>query len=231
MNHISIKEMPANERPYEKLLKHGAENLEDAELIAVILRSGTEKYSVLEIARSILSHPLVNNNLEALHRLVFSDLCKINGLGKVRSLQFLASVELSRRISKAKAFSNLSFTRPETIADYYMEDMRHLTYEKVIVTFLNSRGDFIGDKEVFKGSVNASVASPREVFIEAVRHDAVSIVLLHNHPSGDPAPSKEDILLTDRLIKAGALIQIPLVDHIIIGNHSYYSFREKRELF
>ena len=231
MGHIPIRELPENERPYEKLMKHGAQSLEDSELIAVLLRSGTEKHSAIEIARSILSHPLVNNNLDALHHLQYSDLRKVSGLGKVRSLQLLAAIEFARRISKAKALTRLAFTKPETIAQYYMEDMRHLTYETVIAAFLNSRGDFLGDKEVFRGSVNASVASPREVFIEAVRHDAVGVVLLHNHPSGDPMPSREDILLTKRLIQAGEVLAIPLVDHIVIGDNRYYSFREKENLY
>ena len=166
-----------------------------------------------------------------MHHLQYADLRKIGGLGKVRSLQFLATIEFARRISKAKALTRLTFTKPETIAQYYMEDMRHLTYETVIAAFLNSRGDFLGDKEVFRGSVNASVASPREVYIEAVRHDAVGIVLLHNHPSGDPLPSREDILLTKRLIQAGEVLSIPLVDHIVIGDNRYYSFREKENLY
>lgn len=227
MKHISIKEIPKEERPYEKLYKRGACNLEDSELLAVLIRSGTAEHSALEISRNILSDPVVNHNLENLHKLRLNDLLKINGLGKIRAIQFLAIIELSRRLAKAKAQKNLSFSRPETIADYYMEDMRHLSYEKVIVIFLNSRGDYIGDAELFKGTATASLASPREVFIEALKHEAVNIVLLHNHPSGDPTPSKDDWILTENLSKAGRMIHIPLVDHIIIGNMKYYSFNEK----
>lgn len=231
MNHISIKEIPEEERPYEKLYKRGVENLENSELMAVLLRSGTKKSSALEISRSILSHPLVDNNLENLHRLSVKEFSGIAGLGKVRSAQFIAVIELARRISKAKARSQLSFAHPKTIADYYMEDLRHLSHEKVIVVFLNSRGDYIGDKELFKGTATASLLSPREVFVEAVRHDAVNIVLLHNHPSGDPTPSKDDWFITEKLIESGKILQIPVVDHIIIGNKKYYSFNEKGCLF
>lgn len=227
MNHIPIKDIPKEERPYEKIFKRGANNLEDSELLAVLIRSGTADYSALEISRNILSNPVINNNLENLHKLRLNDLLKINGFGKIRALQFLAIIELSRRLAKAEASKHLSFTRPETIADYYMEDMRHLSYEKVIVIFLNSRGDYIGDAELFKGTATASLASPREVFIEAVKHEAVNIVFLHNHPSGDPTPSKDDWILTENLAKAGRMLQIPLVDHIIIGNKKYYSFSEK----
>lgn len=231
MKHISISEMPKNERPYEKLFNRGVENLEDFELLAILIRSGTGSNSAIEIAREILSHPQVNNNLMNLHKLRISDLCKIGGLGKVRSAQFMSVIELARRISKSQAKNTLSFNKPSTIADYYMEDLRHLSYEKVIVVFLNARGDFIGDKELFKGTATASLASPREVFIEAVKNEAVNIVFIHNHPSGDPSPSKEDWTLTEKLISAGRLLQIPLIDHIIIGNKKYYSFNENKGLF
>ena len=195
--------------------------------MAVLIRSGTAKKSALEISRSILSDSIVNNNLENLHKLRLKDLIKLSGLGKIRAMQILAVIELSKRLAKAKAADLLSFSRPATIADYYMEDMRHLSYEKVIVIFLNARGDYIGDAELFKGTATASLASPREVFIEALKHEAVNIVLLHNHPSGDSKPSKEDWILTDNMAKIGKMLQIPLVDHIIIGNMNYYSFNEK----
>lgn len=226
MNHIPIKEIPVEERPYEKIEKRGVENLLDSELLAVLIRSGTAKKSALEISRSILSDPIVNNSLENLHKLRLKDLIKLSGLGKIRAMQILAVIELSKRLAKAKAAPQLSFSRPATIADYYMEDMRHLSYEKVIVIFLNARGDYIGDAELFKGTATASLASPREVFIEALKHEAVNIVLLHNHPSGDPNPSKEDWTLTDNMSKTGKMLQIPLVDHIIIGNKNYFSFNE-----
>lgn len=228
MKHISIKEIPEDERPYEKLYKRGAKSLEDSELLAVLIRSGTSKKSALEISRSILSDPMVNKNLENLHKLRLNDLLKIEGLGKIRAMQFLAIIELSRRLAKSTALNKLTFSEPKTIADYYMEDMRHLSYEKVIVIFLNSRGDYLGEKELFKGTATASLASPREVFIEALKFEAVNIVFLHNHPSGDPKPSKEDWILTDNLVKIGKMMQIPLVDHIIIGNMKYYSFSENR---
>ena len=227
MNHIPIKEIPVEERPYEKIEKRGVESLLDSELLAVLIRSGTAKKSALEISRSILSDSIVNNNLENLHKLRLKDLIKLSGLGKIRAMQILAVIELSKRLAKAKAADLLSFSRPATIADYYMEDMRHLSYEKVIVIFLNARGDYIGDAELFKGTATASLASPREVFIEALKHEAVNIVLLHNHPSGDSKPSKEDWILTDNMAKIGKMLQIPLVDHIIIGNMNYYSFNEK----
>lgn len=231
MRNVSIKEIPEDERPYEKIYNKGVEYLDNYELIAVLLRSGTSKSSVIEISQNILSHPLVDNNLENLHKLRLSDLTKITGLGRIRSAQFIALIELSRRISKARAKKLLSFSNPKTIADYYMEDLRHLSYEKVIIVFLNSRGDYIGDKELYKGTATASLASPREVFIEAIKHEAVNIVFLHNHPSGDPSPSKDDWLLTESLINAGKLLQIHVIDHIIIGNQKYYSFNEKGCLF
>lgn len=231
MKHIAINELPPNERPYEKLFNKGVRNLEDFELLAIFIRSGNSNSSALEIARKILSHPSIDNNLMNLHKLRIGDLCSIDGIGKIRSAQFVSLIELARRISKASAKSLLSFKDPSTIADYYMEDLRHLSYEKVIVAFLNARGDFIGDKEMFKGTATASLASPREVFIEALKNDAVNIVLIHNHPSGDSSPSKEDYQLTEKLLIAGKMIQIPLIDHIIIGNKNYFSFCENKSLY
>jgi len=226
MTHISIKEIPKEERPYEKLLKLGVENVSNAELLSILLRNGTNKNSVLDISRNLLAHPLVKWNLENLHKLRYKDLLKLDGLGKVKAIQILAIVELSKRISRSIAEKVVSFTNPVSIANYYMEDLRHLSYEKVIVVFLNARGDLIGDAELSKGTATASLASPREVFIEALKNEAVNVVFIHNHPSGDPTPSKDDILLTEGLIKAGKLIQIFLIDHIIIGNKKYYSFNE-----
>lgn len=136
--------------------------------------------------------------------------------------------ELSRRISKRFAVSEIvSFLNPEAVARYYMEDMRHMEQEQLYAMFLDTKNGLIKDIMISKGTVNASVASPREIFIEALKHRAVGIILAHNHPSGDPTPSREDCLLTKRVKEAGSLIGIQLLDHVVIGDHSYSSFKKE----
>ncbi len=138
--------------------------------------------------------------------------------------------ELSKRLAKSTASTALSFDRPETIASYYMEELRHCTQEITKIIYLNTKAKYIGETDISKGTVNASIITPRELFIHALQMGAVSIVLLHNHPSGDPTPSSEDVLITRRIKEAGKIIGIDLVDHIIIGNQAYISFNEQRIL-
>ena len=161
-----------------------------------------------------------------IHQLTFDKLKSIKGIGKVKAVQILCLSELAKRLSKAKAKERLSFTLPSSIADYYMEEMRHQKQEHMKLLMLNTKSKLIGETNISKGTVNAALVSPRELFIEALDKEAVSIILLHNHPSGDPAPSTNDILLTKRVKDAGALIGVELLDHIIIGNNCYMSFCE-----
>lgn len=154
-------------------------------------------------------------------------LMKIPGIGNVKAVQILCLCEMARRIAKSKAKEPLCFDRPDTIASYYMEDMRHLRQEELKLLMLNTKSKLLGETIISKGTVNMSVISPRELFIEALQKDAVMIILLHNHPSGDPEPSREDILVTKKIAKAGELIGITLIDHIIIGDRSYVSLAEK----
>lgn len=153
---------------------------------------------------------------------------KLDGIGLVKGLQLCCIGELSRRIWRRKSQEiRPSFRQPEEIADYYMEEMRHLEQEEVRVMFFDTKQILIRDVLLSKGTVNASLISPREVLIQALRHGAVTMILVHNHPSGDPTPSKEDAALTKRLSQAGSVVGIPLIDHIIIGDLQYLSFREK----
>ena len=156
---------------------------------------------------------------------------KIKGVGKVKGIQLLCIGELSRRIGKKqKGINRISFEHPSQISDYYMEDMRHLEQEEIRVMFLNTKQGLIKDLLISRGTVNASVMTPREILIEALRCCAVSMVLVHNHPSGDPSPSRADLMLTERVKEAGVLIGITLIDHIIIGDRQYLSFREQKIL-
>ena len=224
-NH-TMKELEKEDRPYEKCLQKGANSLSDAELLAVILRSGIKGKNSLELARTLLKSNTGEEGLLNIHQLTFEKLKSIKGIGKVKAIQILCLSELAKRLSKAKAKEKLTFTLPSSIADYYMEEMRHQKQEHMKLLMLNTKSKLVGETNISKGTVNAALVSPRELFIEALSKEAVSIILLHNHPSGDPSPSTNDILLTKRVKDAGALIGVELLDHIIIGNNCYMSFSE-----
>ena len=225
-NPHSMKSIPQDERPYEKCLARGAESMTDAELLAVILRTGSKGESALELSRKVLTLNGEDSGLLGIYHMSISDLMGIRGLGKVKAVQLKCLAELSKRFAKAQFSADVCFKDPDTVARYYMEELRHLEQEVMILVMLNSKGYLIKDQMISKGTVNASLISPREIFLEAVRHQAVSILLLHNHPSGIPDPSKEDILFTKRVIEAGKMLGIDLLDHIIIGDCQAVSMRE-----
>lgn len=218
-----IKDMVEEQRPYEKCEKRGVESLTDIELLAVLLRSGTRNLNSLEVAKKVLYPDGKKGGLICLHDLSVAQLMKIPGIGRVKALQIICIVELSRRLSKSSALKGPDFSSPSKIAEYYMEDMRHYKQEHMKLLMLNTKSRLLGETVISKGTVNASLVSPRDLFIEALQKNAVGIILLHNHPSGDPTPSREDILLTKRIKEAGHLIGIELLDHIIIGNNCYAS--------
>lgn len=222
-----MKEIYEEERPYEKCLRFGPENLTDTELLAVLLRTGTRGDSALSLARKILHPDLMQQGILSIHSWSYEQLLKIKGIGKVKAIQILCICEFAKRLAKASAGKELDFHTPATIANYYMEDMRHRKEERMKLLLLNTKSRLIGETEISKGTVNAAIVSPRELFIEALQKNAVSIILLHNHPSGDPKPSREDILVTKKVQEAGWLIGIELLDHIIIGNNCYVSFKEQ----
>lgn len=227
-DNFTMKEMPEEERPYEKCLCYGARNLTDVELLAVLLRSGTKGVNSLELARNILYSQSGDASILNIHHLTLQKLKKIKGIGTVKAIQILCLSELAKRLAKASAKEGLVFNLPSTIAEYYMEEMRHQKQEHMKLLMLNTKSKLIGETNISKGTVNASLVSPRELFIEALECNAVSIILLHNHPSGDPTPSTNDILITKRVKEAGDLISIDLLDHIIIGNNCYISFSEQQ---
>ena len=223
----TIKEMYREERPYEKCEQYGAENLTDAELLAVLLRTGTKGENSLQLAKRILHPDFAQEGILNIHQWSMEQLLEIKGIGSVKAIQILCLSELAKRLSKAEAQSGLNFSAPETIAQYYMEDMRHRKKEAMKLLLLNSKTKLIGESELSLGTVNTTLVSPREVFVEALRRNAVAVILLHNHPSGDPTPSKQDILITRRVTEAGRLIGVELLDHIIIGDNCFISLRDK----
>ncbi len=225
----TIKEMEAQERPYEKFRHWGSEALSDRELLAIILRSGTRGENALELAGRLLYHERLDGLLD-LHKYTFESLRQIKGIGDVKATQILCLIELGKRLAKARAKLPLCFSDPRTVAEYYMEDLRHQPREILKLLMLNTKAALIAEKDISVGTVNASLVSPREVFIEALAVGAVSIILLHNHPSGDPTPSLEDGKVTRRIKEGGALLGVELLDHIVIGDRRYYSFRQEEKL-
>lgn len=228
MEHIKMKDMPANDRPYEKCLRMGPESLSDGELLAVIIRTGSRRFSSLKLAQQVLELNYPEDGILGLCRLSLSELKKIDGIGDVKGIQLLCIGELSKRISRRSAMiRSIAFDRPEAVVDYYMEEMRHLAQEHLYIMLLNTKHMLIRDVLISKGTVNASLASPREIFIEALRYQAVGIILVHNHPSGDSTPSREDCLMTRRVAQSGSLIGIQLLDHIVIGDNNFCSLKKE----
>lgn len=225
-----IQQLQKEERPYEKCMEQGPDSLTNAELLAILLRTGTKGQNVLELARYLLGPECGNEGLLNIHYFTLEQLRKIKGIGGVKAVQILCLSELAKRLAKTAAKEGMIMNEPSTIAAYYIEDMRHKKQEHMKVLMLNAKSKFLGEKDISKGTVNASLVSPRELFIEALEKNAVSIILLHNHPSGDPTPSQNDLLVTKRVQNAGALIGIDLLDHIIIGNNCYISFAEENLL-
>ena len=225
-NSQTMKSLPKQERPYEKCWRSGAGSLTDAELLSVILRTGSRGEPALELSRRILSLS-PKGGLLGIYHISLQDLIKVRGIGPVKSVQLKCIAELSRRMAKEQAGSALSFTDPQTIAEYYMEDFRHEEQEKLMALLLNNRGGLLGEEIISKGTVNGTMVTPREIFLCALAHHAVSVILVHNHPSGDPTPSREDMLLTNRVKESGELLGIELLDHIIIGDHCYTSMLEQ----
>lgn len=225
----TIRELPKSERPYEKCIHEGAGALSDGELLAVILRSGTKGSSSLSLANEILntmqqsSYPGL---LGILHSSL-SDLMKIRGIGKVKAVQLKCIGELSKRIATSAARTQLCFDRPVSVAKYYMEQLRHEEQELMICMMLDSKNHLLGEQLLTRGTVNATLITPREVYMEALRYHAVCLILIHNHPSGDPHPSQCDAEVTERMFQAGELLGIRLLDHIIIGDQKYFSFQER----
>jgi DNA repair protein RadC len=223
----TMKSIPKEERPYEKCLRNGAGSLSDAELLAVILRTGSRGESALDLSRKILAHQGKGDGLLGIYHMSISDLTGIKGLGKVKAVQLKCIAELSKRIARASFSDGVILNSPSAAAEYYMEELRHQEQEILVLAMLNSKGRLIQDKVVSKGTVRSSLISPREIFIEAMKHQAVSILLLHNHPSGIPDPSRDDLALTLRVKEAGEMIGIELLDHIIIGDRQAVSMREQ----
>ncbi|MBU3803372.1 MAG: DNA repair protein RadC [Candidatus Cellulosilyticum pullistercoris] len=227
-NQVLISE----EMPYEKFEKYGLEALTNSDLLAILLRTGTKEMNVKQLAQYLLAYSTKGqkSSLISLYEFSYEQLQGIKGIGKIKALQIMSLLELSKRIAKERHEPNTKISSPRILSQYFMEALRHEQKECFIVTFLDAKCKMIGYKMISTGSLTASVVHPREVYKIAIQKSAYSIIVLHNHPSGDPSPSKEDIQITERLKKVGELIGIPLLDHIIIGDGIYKSLKEESYL-
>jgi len=222
----TIKDLPLDDRPREKLLLRGAHNLSDAELIAILLRTGKRGKSVLEIARELLKR---EGTLAGLASKSIESLQKVAGIGKDKSATLAAAFELNRRIqSQARLLSNKKITSPQDVAEIFIPLLRDELKERFIVVCLNSSNKIIKQETISIGNLNSSIVHPREIFKVAIDCLSASIILVHNHPSGNLEPSNEDISITKKIVEAGKLMDIPVFDHLIVASEGYTSFVEKR---
>ncbi|MEG0804951.1 MAG: DNA repair protein RadC [Lachnospiraceae bacterium] len=228
LEHTTLKDFPLSENPYEKCRLYGADYLTDAELLAVLFRSGTRGKDAICVARDFLS--VGCKNLLNLYHLSMEEMQEISGIGKIKAIQLKCMAELSARLRQADLSSRVTLNSAQAIADYYMESLRHKEKEHLLMVMMDTKCNYLGDAMISIGTVNASLISPREIFLKAFEKKAVQIILVHNHPSGDPTPSREDVAVTEQILQCGDLLGIMLLDHIIIGDNKYVSFKEKKLL-
>lgn len=224
---LRIKDMPPTERPREKFALHGPGSLSDAELLAIFFGSGSKGVNAIELGRKLIEE---HETLRGIARCNLQQLMKTTGVGPAKATQLAAAFELGNRLASEK-ISRTKLDNPESVYDLLGQPMGSLNYESLRVLLLNTRYHLIRAEEVSHGSLNESVAHPREILLPAIVHSAFALILVHNHPSGDPSPSKADRDLTRRLASLCQELQVQLVDHIIIGlpeagREPYFSFRE-----
>ncbi|MDH5763148.1 MAG: DNA repair protein RadC [Nitrospinota bacterium] len=222
----SIKHWPEDERPRERLVKYGGEALSEAQLLAILIGSGdrSAKKSAVDICRDLLKS---FDNLSNLDRASVHELCQVKGIGLAKAAQIKAALEVGKRMASTRSSNHKKMNTSRALVDYFAPFMNNLRKEVVKIALLDNKLHIINDFVISEGSVDSSIVHPREVMIPAIRESATKIVLLHNHPSGDPTPSRADIEITHRVSKAGNIIGIQLLDHIIIGGTEYYSFADE----
>jgi len=222
-SHRSIKELSEDDRPRERLKKFGVSNLSDSELLAVLIRSGTKGYSAIEVARDMISKHSTLSNIASSD---FSEFKRFKGLGETKAITLAAAFEIGKRLQSEPFELKEKVQKPQDIANYYIPILRNEKAEVFRTLLLNSANKIFRNIEISRGILNASLVHPREVFKIAISESAASIILLHNHPSGNPEPSKEDIHITRQLVDSGKVIGISIYDHIIIAGNKYCSFAE-----
>ena len=222
--HLRINELPASERPRERLKESGPASLSNSELLAIILRTGTAAENVLGLASRLLSR---FGGLVGLARASLGELCAERGVGQAKAAQLKAALELGRRLSSTHPEERAVVRTPQDVANLLMAEMSFLDQEQLRVVLLTSKNQVISISEVYKGNVNTSLIRPSELFREAVRENCPAIIVVHNHPSGDPDPSPEDIAVTEQIVAAGRVLDIEVLDHMIIGGQRYVSLKER----
>lgn len=222
---MKIKDLPKSDRPREKLIAKGVENLKDSELLAILLRTGVKGKNVIEIASQILS----KNSKKRLLQMTYEDLSKISGIDSGKATTLLAAFELAKRALEVND-TNLPVIDSAKDAVAQLSDMRDLKKEHFVVLYLNAKNQLVHKETISMGTLNANLVHPREVFEPALKYSAAQIIVAHNHPSGDPKPSEDDIEITKRLTEAGKLMGIDVMDHVIVSKNSYFSFKEEKLL-
>lgn len=224
---LKIKEIPQDERPRERLLCYGVEQLSNEELLAILLKTGTRDMSAKVLASYLLKEM---GNISELQHTSYQVLAQMKGIGRAKACTLLAAVELGKRVLQKKSILYQKFTDAYQVASYYQDKIGHFKQEYFICIYLDVSKKLIHEKVLFIGTLNRSLVHPREVFKEAYQVSASSIICVHNHPSGEVLPSKEDALFTSQLVKVGKMLGIEVIDHIIIGEDKYYSFFENNRI-
>ncbi|MCP3773992.1 DNA repair protein RadC [Paenibacillus sp. MZ04-78.2] len=220
---MTLRDVPSEDRPRERMMLYGAQALSNAELLAILLRTGTYHESAVHVAQRLL---LQSGGLRMLTDMSMEQLTEIKGIGEAKALQIQAGIELGRRLARSTMNETVTIRSPQDVAALLMEDLRYLQKEHFVCLFLNTKNHVIGQETLSMGSLNASIVHPREVFRAAIKRSSASIVCAHNHPSGDPTPSPEDVEITKRLVQAGEIVGIDVLDHIVIGDKRYVSLKE-----
>ena len=220
---LKIKDLQQEDKPRERSKSYGADRLTNRELLAIIINSGSKQFSSIDCANQVLK---LVNQLRDLRHLTLPELLSVNGIGEKKALTILAVIELAKRMHSNTVLDKIEINEPQDVADYLMEKLRYLKQEHFVALLLNTKNQIIHEQSIFIGSLNMSIVHPRDLLREAVKHSAASIVIAHNHPSGDPTPSLEDIKTTKRLLYCCDLMGIDLLDHIIIGDGEFISLFE-----
>ncbi|MEJ8303141.1 RadC family protein [Saccharibacillus sacchari] len=221
---IMLRDLPREERPRERMLQYGGEALSHAELLAILLRTGTRSESAIMIAQRILAQ---SGGLRGLAESGVEELVEIKGVGPAKAVQLRAAIELGRRMVASRLSESVVIRSPRDAAELLTEQLRYLQKEHFVCLFLNTKNVVIAQETLSIGSLNASIVHPREVFRAAIKYSSASIVCAHNHPSGDPAPSPEDIAITKRLVESGQIVGIDVLDHIVVGDGRFVSLKEQ----
>ena len=219
---IALKDWPRADRPREKLLDHGAERLSAAELLAVLLRTGTEGESVVDQARAVLA--ACGNRLRGLADLRLPDLCRVKGIGPAKAAQLLALVEIAKRFGEEEFAPGAPFKGSYDVYAHFRERLALERHEEFYAVLLDNKNRKLKDIRISQGSLTASIVHPRDVYLPVIRESAAAVIFVHNHPSGDPTPSREDVEITRRLREVGELVGVRVLDHVIVGHGLYVSF-------